>query len=292
MDGNGQVVSKRLVAGLGAEPPRALPPQVLVDAVPSAQVPEGVQGEAAGAALRGWAHESELEAFYEEVRAERGREVAIRRKYGLRSLDHLVRESTKKLTQFKVKARQGGEMALPILREERRLKELQERRRDLEKRLEGEGNLFPQPAELFALAYAYPAQTSGLTEDDPEVRRRVELAAMAVAMAFEQQAGRNPEDVSAQNLGFDIQAAGRAVEVKGKAATGAVLLTPNEWITAGRLGDAYYLHIVTNALTNPTLHVIQNPAAKLSAAEEVSVVRYVVPQGEWQEAAGGTQKVS
>ena len=293
VDGTGQVVSKRLVAGIGADAPKALPPQVLVDAAPSGAVPESVPVEAVQAALRDWAHETVLEGFFEEVRTEREREVTIRRKYGLKSLDHLIRESAKKLSQYKLKARGGDDMALPILLEERRLRELRERKESLMKRLEAEGNLFPQPAELFALAYAHPAsRETGLTEDDPELRRRVELAAMAVALAFERGRGRNPEDVSAHNVGFDIRSVGRAVEVKGKGSTGAIILTPNEWITASRLGDGYYLYVVTNALTSPVLHVIQNPAAKLSASEEVSVVRYVVPQGDWQEAASETQQVS
>lgn len=289
VDGTGQVVSKRLIAGIApvdTAVPKALPSQVLVDAAPSTDVPKDVEVEMVQSQLRDWVHETVLDKFFEEVRAERGREVAIRRKYRLKSLDYLIRESTKKLTQYKVKARQGDAMDLPILLEERRLKELRERKESLLRRLEGEANLFPQPAELFALAYAYPATQEGsLTEDDPELRRKVELAAMATVIAYEHEQGRNPKDVSAENVGFDVQSTGRAVEVKGKAATGAIILTPNEWITASRLGDAYYLYIVTNALTNPALHIVHNPAQKIDPDEEQSVVRYVVPDQVWRGAA-------
>jgi hypothetical protein len=45
---------------------------------------------------------------------------------------------------------------------------------------------------------------------------------------------------------------------------------------ANRLGDEYWLYIVENAATNPTLYTIQNPALHLNPAEEVSVIRYVV----------------
>lgn len=59
-------------------------------------------------------------------------------------------------------------------------------------------------------------------------------------------------------------------------ALGAIALTPNEWLMAHRLGDDYWLYVVENAATVPTLHAIQNPAAKLEPEEVVEVVRYVV----------------
>jgi len=62
-------------------------------------------------------------------------------------------------------------------------------------------------------------------------------------------------------------------------------VTPNEWITAGRLGSEYYLYIVTQALSKPELYVVRDPAANLSEVEELSVVRYVVPQAAWRAAA-------
>jgi len=46
-----------------------------------------------------------------------------------------------------------------------------------------------------------------------------------------------PEDVSLQNLGFDIRSRGpdgsyRYIEVKARAREGKIALTPNEWLMA------------------------------------------------------------
>ncbi|MGH7139089.1 MAG: DUF3883 domain-containing protein [Pirellulales bacterium] len=55
-----------------------------------------------------------------------------------------------------------------------------------------------------------------------------------------------------------------------------VALTPNEWIKAQRFGNDYWLYIVTDCRGAPQLHLIQDPASKLSPKEEMSVVRYMV----------------
>jgi hypothetical protein len=67
---------------------------------------------------------------------------------------------------------------------------------------------------------------------------------------------------------------------------GDVALTPNEWIKAQRLGDQYWLYVVMNCKSRPELHLIQNPATKLTPREEVSVVRYIVGKDDWQKASG------
>ena len=79
----------------------------------------------------------------------------------------------------------------------------------------------------------------------------------------------------------------RYIEVKGRAGSGSVALTPNEWIKAQRFGKDYWLYVVVNCKTKPELYLIQDPASKLSPKEEVSVVRYMIGQGDWKKAAGG-----
>jgi len=114
--------------------------------------------------------------------------------------------------------------------------------------------------------------------EDPQV----EQVGMSVAMDYERSQGRVPEDISDQNLGFDIRStdptAGfkRYIEVKARAGVGSVVLTQNEWFKARRFGDDYYLYVVLNAATDPQLYIIQNPAARLQPEEWVEV-RYRVP---------------
>jgi hypothetical protein len=42
---------------------------------------------------------------------------------------------------------------------------------------------------------------------------------------------------------------------------------------------------VVNCGTKPELYLIQDPASKLSPKEEVSVVRYMIGQGDWKKVA-------
>jgi len=101
-----------------------------------------------------------------------------------------------------------------------------------------------------------------------------------VAMDYERQQGREPRDVSAQFLGYDIVSHGaegaRYIEVKAFATTGPLELTPHEWQMAERLQDAYWLYVVENALDAPRLHPIQNPAARLSAQLVTGVVKVLI----------------
>jgi len=62
-------------------------------------------------------------------------------------------------------------------------------------------------------------------------------------------------------------------------------LTPNEWIKAQRFGKDYWLYVVVNCRMEPRLHIIQDPASKLTPREEVSVVRYMIGQDDWRKAA-------
>ncbi len=285
-NGLGQVVGRRLLA-LAEEGGRMrpLPPEFLVDAIPASS--QTFPCSQVGEALRRWAVAQVLPQYQEEVAKEALRETAIRRKYGLRSLGHLIDESAKRLTQLKLEALQGKDLRLAVQNEERRLEELKARRDGLERELAASEQIFPEGVELLALAHVLPWPSSeepGL-EEDLEVRKRVEEAAMEVAMAYERQQGRNPVDVSRENLGYDLRSGDRFIEVKGRAGSGSVALTPNEWITAGRLLERYWLYIVTHALTQPRLYLLQNPAAKVRPGEELEVVRYVVAEEAWLGAA-------
>jgi hypothetical protein len=71
--------------------------------------------------------------------------------------------------------------------------------------------------------------------------------------------------------------------MKARARTGAIVLTPNEWLMAQRLGGEYWLYVVEHAATAAELYVVQAPAAQLQPDEVVEVVRYVIR--DWKEAA-------
>ena len=112
---------------------------------------------------------------------------------------------------------------------------------------------------------------------------------MRAAMDYERQQGREPRDVSAQFLGYDIVSHGpqgtRYIEVKAFATTGSLELTPHEWQMAQRLQNAYWLYVVENALTEAKLHTIQNPTASLKAHPITGVIKIVMDG--WKEATQG-----
>ncbi|MBE7446173.1 MAG: DUF3883 domain-containing protein [Planctomycetia bacterium] len=104
-------------------------------------------------------------------------------------------------------------------------------------------------------------------------------------MKHKRENGRTPEDVSAENLGFDIRSTDkngttRYIEVKARAESGCVAQTQNEWFKAKRFKDDYYLYAIMNAGKKPELYIIQNPAENLKVDEKIESVRYIIDHGE------------
>jgi hypothetical protein len=113
----------------------------------------------------------------------------------------------------------------------------------------------------------------------------IERIGMEVAIRYERKQGREPEDVSGENLGFDLRSTDpegerRYIEVKARAEKGAVALTQNEWFKAKRFKEDYFLYVVLNAATTPELIIVQNPAEELQFKEHVEIVRYFVSREE------------
>jgi hypothetical protein len=148
-----------------------------------------------------------------------------------------------------------------------------------------EGPFWPEPVRVLPAPVAQDPDVAGAMARDNEV----EAIAKGVALNYERAQRREPEDVSAESLGFDIRSKGpdgpRYIEVKGRAAMGSMALTRNEWIKAQRFGADYWLYIVVNCKSEPQLYVLQNPAAVLRPEEELEVVRYIVRAEIWQQHA-------
>ena len=91
---------------------------------------------------------------------------------------------------------------------------------------------------------------------------------MQVVMEFETAQGRQVYDVHEKNLGYDVTSLDlqsgelRLIEVKGlAAATGSILLTPNERRVAEDRPDCFWLYVVTNCASSPELREpIKDPA--------------------------------
>jgi hypothetical protein len=131
-----------------------------------------------------------------------------------------------------------------------------------------------------------------LEDIDPEIRRKSELAAEDIVIAWETAQGYECERVGHEKRGFDIRSLGpadpqtgyrdpvlgiRRIEVKGRRRGQTIRLTTNEWYKATQLGDTYWLYVVWDPLDNPSPEPlrIQNPAKRLDHAKrEVVAARY------------------
>ena len=100
----------------------------------------------------------------------------------------------------------------------------------------------------------------------------IERIAVQEAIRYEESRGWLVESVEKDNRGFDLisrrmhaedpQTAVevRFIEVKGRAGVGEVLLSENEFKTAQRLGNDYWLYVIYHCADKPQLHTRQNPA--------------------------------
>jgi len=281
-DGTGQVAGKRLLAFFADRNTgevRPVNPAILWDLL------EAGKAEGADVSLEGIKKRAlptvmaELERYREELAQERERQARIKEKYGVSSLEHLIWELDGDLIQLYDRRNRGEKVDLVIHNKEEQKRRYQQALQDLREEIERERMLTLTTPRFMSALRVVPARVPAeAMSEDPQVER----VGMKIAMQYERDQGREPEDVSAQNLGFDIRSKDprtgrkRYIEVKARAGIGPVALTQNEWFKARRFGEEYYLYIVLNAVTEtPDLYIIQNPAARLKPDEEVEV-RYRV----------------
>lgn len=115
-------------------------------------------------------------------------------------------------------------------------------------------------------------QESGMDESQVDLKSaEIERIAVQTAIVFEEAQGCRVESVESDTRGFDLISRvalpnngkgleTRFIEVKGRAVVGEIALTANEYKTAQRLGDDYWLYVVFNCGSNPEVTCIQNPA--------------------------------
>jgi superfamily II DNA or RNA helicase len=196
---------------------------------------------------------------------------------------------------FALRAREAGapEVGLARQRAEQDLADLQRTRQDRLAGLERLTIARHGPVRHIATALVLPstvsaaAQIDAIIEDiDPVLRRRIEIAAEDVVIAYETGRGWECERVGHQKIGFDIRSLGpanpqtgyrdpvhgiRRIEVKGRKKGQPIRLTTNEWYKAQQLGDSFWLYVVWDPLNNPDPAplMIQNPTKHLEHAAKV-----------------------
>lgn len=222
-----------------------------------------------------------LKSYCKDLEQERRRQAKIKEKYGLKSLEELIVNLDGDLVELQIRKENGENVDL-VIRNKRDQKERYERAlEELRTTSAQESQLTLSTPRFLGAARVVPAPaTATAMVSDAEVER----IGVEIAMQYERDHGWSPQDVSQENLGFDVRSTSpegqkRYIEVKARAESGSVALTQNEWFKAKRFGNEYYLYVVLNAASQPVLYRIQNPAAVLQS-EETLEVRYLVTENE------------
>ena len=213
---------------------------------------------------------------------ERIRQAEIKQKYGIKSLEYLVVKIDGELIALYDRKNQGENVDLVIRNKEERKADYESAAKQLKEQIQREKSLTMGMPRFVGMIKVKPAiKVDKGMQSDAEVER----IGMEIAKTYEKENGRAPEDVSAENLGFDIRSTDkngitRYVVVKARAASGCVALTQNEWFKAKRFKHECYLYAIMNAGEKPELYIIQNPAENLKVDEKIESVRYIIEQNE------------
>jgi SNF2 family DNA or RNA helicase len=221
-----------------------------------------------------------LEDYQKEISKERERQKEIKTKYGLKSLEYLIEELVEEILKLEERKEKGEKVDLVITNKNERKNQYEEAKQKLEKEIEQEASLAISDPKFLSAIYIKPSSSES---DDMVGSEEIEKIGMNIVMEYEKSQGREPEDVSKENLGYDIRSKGkneiRYIEVKTRKDEGSIALTLNEKNYAERFKEQYWLYVVYNAASNPELLIINNPAEKLKM-EEKKEVRFIITSEE------------
>ena len=284
VDGLGQVIHERLFAvEISADSePRLQEPGMLGNFAP-ADAPAEMPAVATLPEATIWLQAKALAPFLEETRKDRVAEVERVSLHVELSLTELLQRADEEIGR----AATDADLKLPgaegrLAQAETRHAELFGRRERRRTDLERQRSLTLQAVERLASALVLPHPE----RDAPEVRRlqpnfETEATAMRVVMEHERTQGRQVFDISEKNLGYDVTSLDlvsgelRLIEVKGLgAASGTILLTPNERRVAEDRRDCYWLYVVTNFNDVPRLEEPILDPARLDWNEVTKVAHY------------------
>lgn len=200
-------------------------------------------------------------------------------------------------TRHSEKARTWNRKAMEALEEVKRLqRQLAARREHALAVLRREVELL-SPGPVTFVAQALVVSSSDAADLDQH-NVNVEMVAMKLTQAFEEAVGAKVVDVHtpelaraaglSDNPGFDLLSIRpacasahadrpgnerRAIEVKGRAGTGDIEVSANEWAKACNMRDGYWLYAVYDCATpNPRLVRVQDPFGSLLAKAKGSVL--------------------
>ena len=237
-----------------------------------------------------WAYDHITEPLLQQTQQIVAEDTERRREYLQSAFQQIILDIQGEINELqgKVFMAEDEKAQQKLSAKEARLEELKQRKVERLKELEEGTELFPIAPEVLGCAYVVPLNqveykhTFGMSRDD-----EVEAIAMQTAMDYEKAKGRTPEDVSKDNVGYDVKSIDaegqkRYIEVKGRAGTDGVMLSENEMNRLAQLGTRAWLYIVTNCKTNPQLNIINDPANRMTFEQKTKGVQFYLPLEEWQ----------
>ncbi len=236
-----------------------------------------------------WSFHSITLPQLEDVEQHVAEDTARRRSYLESAFTQIIVELQSQINDLQGQLMRGEVRGQDKLRQKQdRLQELIQRKHQRLQDLELMTQIAPKAPEILGCAYVLPLTQQeyegsfGMRRDDD-----VEAIAMTIAMQYEIDSGWLPENVSANNEGYDIRSVSpeeikRYIEVKGRSGVGGVMLSENEMNRLGQLGDSAWLYIVVNCHTDPELYRIQNPAKRLTFELKNKGIQYFLPLEEWR----------
>ena len=237
-----------------------------------------------------WSFENITIQQLEDTQNHVQKDSADRKGYLETSFTHVIMDLQAEIQELQIKVLFGdGKVHDKIIKKQERVNELLQKKQLRLDNLDLMDQLSPKAPEILGCAYVVPLTQIeykghyGMSRDD-----EAEAIAMKATMDFEISENWKPEDVSANNEGYDIRSISpdeikRYIEVKGRSGNdGSVMVSENEMNRLAQLGDAAWLYIVMNCKSKPDLFRIQNPAKQLNFQQRTKGIQYFLPMEEWK----------
>jgi hypothetical protein len=220
-------------------------------------------------------NEQALQPFLAAITSQREKEIDIISRHMEISLNELIHRQNLRMADL-LQTQQSGEtsplLAANIKTTEDRLDELngrlERRREELAKEKQCLISDIQHHGRAWVLSHPErksPGMASMVRDEE------IERIAVEAVKAYEEARGWQVESVEDQNRGFDLISRKphpedpktaveiRFIEVKGRAAVGEIALTTNEYKTAERLKNDYWLYVVFNCGSKPDIRLIHDP---------------------------------
>lgn len=253
-------------------------PTVLLDLAlaPKSVIAPNITGLPDRATIEQFLIQTALNPMLAEVTAERARETQTIATHLEISLNELIHRQNMRLAEL-FEMQQRGDTSQPlaanIKQTEDRIDELNGRLEHRRAELERERECMIGDIQHVARAWVLPHPDRLSPAIAPMVSDPViEKFAVQFAIKHEEAEGRVVESVETENRGFDLISRKlhpedpktaidvRFIEVKGRSDTGEIALTSNEYNTAKRLRQDYWLYVVFQCATEPSLNILRDPS--------------------------------